>query len=94
MQSQRDLLTDGLEKAGFTVLRSEGTYFLQVDVRSWGYEDAFVFCRELPTRAGVVAIPSTVFYRGDDPPRMYARFAFCKRPEILRRAVEALQAAA
>jgi N-succinyldiaminopimelate aminotransferase len=87
---QRDLLAAGLEKAGFTVLRAEGTYFLQVDVRSVGYDDGLAFCRDLPHRAGVVAVPSVVFYQGADPPRTLVRFAFCKRREVLRSAVQAL----
>jgi N-succinyldiaminopimelate aminotransferase len=49
------------------------------------------FCRGLPDRAGVVAIPSAVFY--DDHPeegRTLVRFAFCKRPEVLKEALSRL----
>jgi N-succinyldiaminopimelate aminotransferase len=92
--AQRDLLARGLAAAGFTALRAEGTYFLQVDVRSWGHDDGLAFCRELPHRAGVVAVPSVVFYIGADPPRSLVRFAFCKRPAVLAAAVDALVGAA
>jgi N-succinyldiaminopimelate aminotransferase len=85
LQAQRDLLCDGLAGLGYDVIRPQATYFATVDVRT----DAVRFCRELPRRAGVVAIPSSVFYdsgAGDH----FVRFAFCKRPEVLTEAVERL----
>ena len=57
-ERQRDLLCDGLAELGFDVIRPQATYFATVDVGTDGVE----FCRELPRRAGVVAIPSSVFY--------------------------------
>jgi N-succinyldiaminopimelate aminotransferase len=86
LERQRDLLCDGLEQLGFDVLRPEATYFATVDVGRDGVE----FCRELPRRAGVVAIPSSVFYDSDAGDR-YVRFAFCKRPEVLEEAVTRLK---
>ena len=53
LKAKRDRLCDGLERAGFEVLRPAGTYFVNVDVG----EDAVAFCRELPERAGVVGDP-------------------------------------
>ncbi|SDC96953.1 pyridoxal phosphate-dependent aminotransferase [Actinokineospora iranica] len=89
LAARRDLLAEGMAKAGLTAFRAEGTYFLQVDARSWGYADGVEFCRDLP-KAGVVAVPTVGFYQGADPPRSLVRFAFCKRPEVLAAAVEAL----
>src|SRR3954447_2384071 len=89
LQTQRDLLCDGLDALGYDVVRPQATYFATVDVGS----DAVAFCRELPRRAGVVAIPSGVFYdsaAGDQ----YVRFAFCKRPEVLSEALCRLAEAA
>jgi N-succinyldiaminopimelate aminotransferase len=88
LQSQRDLFCAGLTELGFDVIVPEATYFATVDVGS----DGIAFCRELPHRAGVVAIPSRVFYdssAGDN----YVRFAFCKRPEILLDALDRLKVA-
>jgi N-succinyldiaminopimelate aminotransferase len=79
-----------LAKAGFEVFRPAGTYFATVDVRSVGYDDGVTFCRELPERAGVVAIPSSVFY-DTDAGRSLVRFAFCKRPEVLDEAIGRLE---
>jgi N-succinyldiaminopimelate aminotransferase len=89
LRRQRDLLCDGLEEVGLEVLRPAATYFATVDVRSMGYDDGIAFCRDLPERAGVVAIPSTVFY-DSDAGRSLVRFAFCKRPEVLEEAVRRL----
>ena len=45
-----------------------------------------------PTRAGVVAIPSSVFYDSDAGDH-YVRFAFCKRPEVLHEALDPAEGA-
>jgi N-succinyldiaminopimelate aminotransferase len=48
------------------------------------------FCRELPRRAGVVAIPSSVFYDNAEAGRSQVRFAFCKKQEVLAEALARL----
>ncbi|MFJ6568974.1 pyridoxal phosphate-dependent aminotransferase [Streptomyces sp. NPDC091292] len=90
MEAKRDLLAKGLADAGFGVYRPSGTYFITTDIRPLGADDGFAFCRALPSRAGVVAIPNAVFYdhRAEGAP--YVRFAFCKREEVLRDAVTRL----
>jgi N-succinyldiaminopimelate aminotransferase len=82
LQSKRDRLTAGIQAAGLTPLRTQGTYFVQADVRPFGFTDGLEFCRVLHERAGIVAIPSQVFYDSGagDP---YVRFAFCKRDEVI-----------
>ena len=55
-----------------------GTYFMTTDVRPLGYADGVEFCRDLPTRCGVVAIPHQVFYDRVEAGRPYVRWAFCK----------------
>jgi N-succinyldiaminopimelate aminotransferase len=87
LRVKRDFFCDGLAKAGFEVYRPAGTYFVTTDVRQLGYTSGMEFCRELPDRAGVVAIPASVFYDNADAGRSQVRFAFCKRQEVL---VEAL----
>ena len=59
--SSRDRLCAGLEAAGLEVLVPQATYFANVLVDGDGAE----FCRELPARCGVVAIPTGAFY--EDP---------------------------
>jgi len=92
LRQQRDLLVDGLRETGFDVLVPAGTYFATVDVRSRGYDDGVAFCRELPHRAGVAAVPVSVFYDHPEAGRSLVRFAFCKRPEVLAEAVRRLAA--
>ncbi|MCM2420657.1 MULTISPECIES: aminotransferase class I/II-fold pyridoxal phosphate-dependent enzyme [unclassified Streptomyces] len=90
LRTNRDLLSDGLKRAGLRPYRAEAGYFLQADVRPWGYTDGVTFCRELPERAGVVAIPTSAFYQGQDAPSWLVRFSFCKREESVRTAVDQL----
>jgi len=90
LRVKRDFLCDGLAKAGFEVYRPAGTYFVTTDVRPLGYGSGMEFCRELPGRAGVVAIPASVFYDNADAGRSQVRFAFCKRLEVLAEAVARL----
>ena len=62
MRDKRDRLCAGLEEAGLDVFVPQGTYFVTTDIRPLGHDDGLAFCRELPHRCGVVAVPSAVFY--------------------------------
>jgi N-succinyldiaminopimelate aminotransferase len=94
LQAKRDRLLPGLHAAGFDVYPSNGTYFVTVDIRPVQADgDGMAFCRDLPHRAGVVAIPNEVFYANRHEGRHLVRFAFCKRPEVLDDAVERLRKA-
>ncbi|WP_329546402.1 MULTISPECIES: pyridoxal phosphate-dependent aminotransferase [unclassified Streptomyces] len=93
MLAKRDLLAAGLTDAGFEVYRPAGTYFITTDIRPLGESDGFAFCRALPERAGVVAIPNAVFYDHREAGAPFVRFAFCKRTEVLEEAVKRLKAA-
>ncbi|MDP2775640.1 MAG: pyridoxal phosphate-dependent aminotransferase [Nocardioides sp.] len=93
LQGRRDLLCAGLADAGLSVRVPEGTYFATTDVADLGWEDALAFCRALPERAGVVAIPAQVFYDDLDAGRHLVRWAFCKQPEVIADGVRRLAAA-
>ncbi|MFJ3768648.1 pyridoxal phosphate-dependent aminotransferase [Streptomyces sp. NPDC090082] len=92
LSAKRDLLSEGLAQAGFEVYRPAGTYFVTTDIRPLGATDGFAFCRSLPERAGVVAIPNAVFYDHREAGAPFVRFAFCKRTEVLEEAVSRLKA--
>ena len=63
LKAKRDLFCDGLAGLGFTVHRPAATYFATTDIATVAPGmHAYDFCRELPQRCGVVAIPSSVFY--------------------------------
>ncbi|MEU5115445.1 pyridoxal phosphate-dependent aminotransferase [Streptomyces longwoodensis] len=91
MRAKRDLLAGGLAEAGFGVFVPSGTYFVTTDVRPLGETDGVAFCRSLPERAGVVAIPNAVFYDHREEGAPFVRFAFCKRTEVLQEAVTRLK---
>src|SRR6478609_496338 len=92
LESKRDLLGAGLRDAGFGVSVPSGSYFTVADAAPLGATDAADFCRDLPARAGVVAIPLTAFV---SPARRkdyatFVRFAACKRVEVLADAASRL----
>jgi N-succinyldiaminopimelate aminotransferase len=91
LEARRDLLCAGLDQAGFEVFRPAGTYFVTADIRPLGETDGMAFCRALPERCGVVAIPTQVFYADPARGRHLVRFTFCKREEVLEEAVARLQ---
>ncbi|MGK9146606.1 aminotransferase class I/II-fold pyridoxal phosphate-dependent enzyme [Plantibacter flavus] len=92
LRSKRDLLGAGLSAAGFSTFRPAGTYFIVADAAGLGWDDAAAFCRALPELAGVVAVPLSAFCtdRHDPEYASLVRFAFCKRTEVLERAVDGL----
>ncbi|NDZ56342.1 pyridoxal phosphate-dependent aminotransferase [Streptomyces anulatus] len=90
MRRKRDLLAKGLRAAGFRVYEPEGTYFITTDISPFGDEDAGAFCRALPERCGVAAVPNSVFYDDPEAGRSQVRFTFCKKDEVLEEAVERL----
>jgi N-succinyldiaminopimelate aminotransferase len=86
LRAKRDHLRAGLATAGLRPLHSAGTYFVNADVGS----DAVSFCRTLPERCGVVAIPTGVFYDDKTAAPTLVRFAFCKRDATIAEAAERL----
>jgi N-succinyldiaminopimelate aminotransferase len=94
LEEKRDRLSAGLAAAGLTVLPSAGTYFVSTDIRSLGETDGMAFCRSLPERCGVVAVPSVAFYDDKDAGRPLVRFACCKRLEVIDDAATRLRSMA
>ncbi|HVL61680.1 MAG TPA: aminotransferase class I/II-fold pyridoxal phosphate-dependent enzyme [Microbacterium sp.] len=96
LRFKRDVLGAGLAAAGFDVSVPAGTYFTVADAGPLGATDAADFCRALPQRAGVVAIPLTAFTTAQHRGK-YAtlvRFAACKRVDVLEAAAARLRALA
>jgi N-succinyldiaminopimelate aminotransferase len=88
LRAARDQLCDGLFRAGLDPIVPAATYFVNADVHA----DATAFCRELPQRAGVVAIPTGAFYDDAAAAPTLVRFAFCKRPDVISEAARRLAA--
>jgi N-succinyldiaminopimelate aminotransferase len=91
LRERRDRLVAGLTDAGFAVLHSDGTYFVTADITPLGGKDGLEFCRTLPERCGVVAVPTQVFYDHQDEGRHLVRFAFCKRLDVIDEAARRLR---
>jgi aspartate/methionine/tyrosine aminotransferase len=86
----RDRLAAGLKAEGFSVLPSQGTYFLLLDLEASGIAatDA-VFCDRAVREAGVAAIPVSAFY-AENPVTSVVRLCFSKKDETLDAGVERL----
>ncbi len=92
LAAKRDRLAAGLAGIGLGVLPAMGSYFLTTDFSPLGFAgDDVAFCKHITEHAKVAAIPVSAFYEGEAP-RHYARFAFCKRPEVLDEAIARLAA--
>lgn len=90
-RERRDHLCRGLSEVGFDVLTPAGTYFALADIRPLGWHDDVEFCRMLPERVGVAAVPPTAFYVNKEAGRHLVRFAFCKTLDVLDEAVRRLR---
>ncbi|MEV5649345.1 pyridoxal phosphate-dependent aminotransferase [Nocardia sp. NPDC052254] len=93
LSDKRIRLSEALDDAGFTVKRSDATYFVCADISALTSADALTFCRELPERLGVAAVPLSVFADDRAAWDRSIRFAFCKRDDTLDEAVRRLHAA-
>ena len=63
---------------------------MTADITPLGETDGHAFCLALPERAGVVAVPTVVFYDAEEVGRPLVRFAFCKRDEVIDEAAARL----
>ncbi|KAK4684355.1 kynurenine aminotransferase, partial [Tremellales sp. Uapishka_1] len=98
---RRDILTSYFDQIGLSYTKPEGSYFLLVDMSQIqipeGFEAAptckgrgkdFELCWWLAQEIKVVAIPPSEFYCTEHVAigERFARFAFCKDPELLHAA--------
>ena len=91
LQTARDHLVEGLQTAGFTTYSPEATYFVTVDIRPVDPAgDGMEFCRRLPERCGVVAVPNQVFYAHQEAGAHLVRFACCKQLPVIDEAARRL----
>ena len=90
LAANRDFLAHGLGEIGFEPLKSQGTYFLTVDICKLRFNGSDVeFCKHITEHARVAAIPLSVFFTGEAPQHL-VRFAFCKQRRVLEDAVHRL----
>jgi N-succinyldiaminopimelate aminotransferase len=82
-RARRDQLCSGLRDLGFEVFDVAGTYFATADIRPLGMNDGMAFCRLLPERVGVAAVPEVAFYDDKQVGAPLVRFAFCKSAALI-----------
>lgn len=90
-RTRRDRLCSGLAALGFGVLVPAGTYFALTDIRPLGFSDDMAFCRTLPERVGVAAIPPTAFYVDKAQGQHLVRWAFCKSLPVIDEGLRRLE---
>ncbi|MGM7672043.1 aminotransferase class I/II-fold pyridoxal phosphate-dependent enzyme [Microbacterium sp. A93] len=92
---KHEILGAGLRSAGFDVAMPQGGYFTVADATALGGSDTAAFCRAMPEKAGVVAIPMSAFVSPDHQGEYsgLVRFAACKKIDVLEEAARRLAAA-
>lgn len=93
-RERRDLLCEALENLGFRLRRPDGSYYVLCDTSGIDpARDGAAFARRLITEVGVACVPAGTFWRRENAEsgRSKVRFAFPKRLETIRAAVERLE---
>ena len=91
-RARRDILYDGLIRAGFACQKPEGAYYVLADFSALSDEPDDTFSRRLAREGGVATVPGSSFYSDPERGRSLVRFAFCKRVETLEAAARRLEA--
>ena len=86
----RDLMADGLKRAGYDVLDSASTYFQCVDLRASGISlDDEAFAKLAVAQSGVAVVPLSAFAE-QDPPRHMIRLCFAKQDATIEAGIAAM----
>jgi aspartate/methionine/tyrosine aminotransferase len=89
-QRSRDRLVAALTAGGYGLLPSDGTYFVNVDLRASGVDETDrAFCQRLVKDHGVAAIPLSPFY-AERPVDHLVRLCFAKSDATLDEAARRL----
>ncbi|KAJ7507671.1 pyridoxal phosphate-dependent transferase [Mycena galericulata] len=103
---RRAILTEAFDRLGLTYTLPEGSYFILLDISNVKFPDDYPFppsvlgrgrdfkaCWFIALEIGVSSIPVSEFYCEEHANigEAYARFAFCKDTDTLRKAAERLQ---
>lgn len=84
----KTLFLDGLKAADLQFLEPQGAYYVLLDVTEFGVRDDVQFCEWLAEKAGIGAVPGSVFFKQDV--RNYVRLHFAKKDETLYAALDRL----
>jgi aminotransferase len=90
-RKRRDIMCDGLVKAGFKCHPPQGAYYVMADFSDLSNLPDDEFAKWLTAEHGVAPVPGSSFYSRAELGRRQVRFAFCKTNEMLQEAVQRLQ---
>lgn len=88
-EEKRNYLVKGIANSKFTVLPSEGTYFINVDYGAISSEHDLTYAERLVVENKVALIPISAFYTSDLD-QYILRICFAKRTETLTQAIDLL----
>jgi aminotransferase len=91
-RERRNVLCRGLMDAGFKLEPPEGSYYVLADFTKISDNADDAFAAWLTSEIGVAPVPGSSFFNDPERGRTLVRFAFCKKPETLREAVNRLRA--
>jgi aminotransferase len=89
-QARRDRLLAILERAGFSVFKPRGAYYIMTDISRLVRADEVSFAQYLVEKIGVAAVPGSSFYNDVRDGARQVRFTFCKTEKTLAAAEERL----
>ena len=87
---RRELLWNGLNRAGFKSVRPEGAYYILCDFSALSDLSDTEFARQLVVEKGVASVPGSSFFSRPELGRDLVRFAFCKTEPVLSEAARRL----
>ena len=87
---RRELLWNGLNRAGFKSVRPEGAYYILCDFSALSDLSDTEFARQLVVEKGVASVPGSSFFSRPELGRHLVRFAFCKTDSVLEAAARKL----
>ncbi len=90
-RERRDFLLPVLEELGFRAYRPNGAYYIMTDIGHFDFRDDVDCAFYLVEKIGVATVPGSTFYSRPERGRTKIRFAFPKKMETLREAVERLK---
>ncbi len=89
-QRKRDIICEGLERAGLQPLLPQGAYYVLADISNLGYTSAKAAALAVLEKTGVASIPGSAFFHSAAGEN-YLRFCFAKDDATLKTAVDRLQ---
>jgi len=89
-RSRRDVLVEGLTRAGFRCRAPEGAYYVLADHSGLSDLDDTSFARWMAREPKVACVPGSSFFSEPERGRTLVRFAFCKTLGTLEEAADRL----